>query len=480
MALTDRGHPLLAPLLPLAPDGDLRALLLRLRSAAVAPPASNGELLALVEAACTALGSISQEAALLEAARPHSEERSALQVLVADKRLAGGELAGDETLAPTMLVPLLRRASRLACSDAELGERLLDGVGTLTASLSGHGEHTYRLGLGGGGGGGGSTGGGGGGGDGGGGVRAPLMVRHVPNSQHAGVRCGPAARLGIGACATGWSGLRLDGRAVLELGCGTGAVGLACAHLGASEVWCTDTDADALALAARNAAANGATAVRVARLDMLDEAQVQAQAHAEAEAARPDRSDAMPRHFGLVLAANLVYSGAAAALAALKAAARYVDMAEPQARVLCCFVQEQHSGGEQRSGIHTAQRGSVEDQELAALILPKYSSIEASRLMEAFEDGYEAACLGESVLECGLRLVASEHVPADMNAQSDALLMLLLAPATQQVKLSLNPGPDPDPDPDPDPYLTLTLTLTPTPTPTLTLALTLLLPLPST
>jgi hypothetical protein len=148
--------------------------------------------------------------------------------------------------------------------------------------------------------------------------------------------------------------------------------------------------------------------------------------------------------------------------------------------VLCCFVQEQHSGGEQRSGIHTAQRGSVEDQELAALILPKYSSIEASRLMEAFEDGYEAACLGESVLECGLRLVASEHVPADMNAQSDALLMLLLAPATQQVKLSLNPGPDPDPDPDPDPYLTLTLTLTPTPTPTLTLALTLLLPLPST
>ena len=67
-----------------------------------------------------------------------------------------------------MLVPLLRRASRLACKDAELGERLLDAVGTLTASLSGHGEHTYRLGL--------------GGSD---GARAPLLVRHLPNGQYA-------------------------------------------------------------------------------------------------------------------------------------------------------------------------------------------------------------------------------------------------------------------------------------------------------
>ena len=51
MSLTDR-HPLLAPLLPTEPEGDLRALLLGLRSAAVAPPASNDELLARVEAAC--------------------------------------------------------------------------------------------------------------------------------------------------------------------------------------------------------------------------------------------------------------------------------------------------------------------------------------------------------------------------------------------------------------------------------------------
>ena len=375
--------PFLAPLLPITPvmQHDLRALLLGLRCAAVAAPASDEELLALVEAACVALVSVSQEAALSAAARPHSEQRSAQAVLVADKRLASGELAGDETLAPTMLVPLLRRANRLASTDAELGERLLDAVGTLTASLSGHGEHLYRLGL--------------GGCD---GARAPLLVCHVPNGQYAGVRCGPVARLGIGACATGWAGLRVVGRAVLDLGCGTGAVGLACAHLGAREVWCTDTDTYALTLAARNVAANGATAVHVAKLDMLD----------EAEAARPE---GMPRRFGLVLAANLVYSGAAGALAALKVAARYVDMADPQARVLCCLGQEQR-WGEQRSG--AAQR-----------------SLEASQFMEAFEDGYEAACLGEGVLECGLRLVASEHVPAD--AQSDALLMLLLAPAAQHV-----------------------------------------------
>ena len=50
MRLTD-GHPLLAPLLSMEPEGDLRALLLGLRSAAVAPPASNDELLALVDAA---------------------------------------------------------------------------------------------------------------------------------------------------------------------------------------------------------------------------------------------------------------------------------------------------------------------------------------------------------------------------------------------------------------------------------------------
>ena len=220
----------------------------------------------------------------------------------------------------------------------------------------------------------------------------PNQVRHVPNSQYAGVRCGAAARLGIGAFATGWAGLRVEGRVILELGCGTGAVGLACAHLGASEVWCTDTDADALGLAARNAAANGATTVRVVKLDMQDEAEA-ARPEGKAETASLDRSDGTPRHFGpdgtmprrfgLVLAANLVYSGAATALLALKAAARYVDRADPQARVLCCFGQEQRPG-EQRPG--AAPTVEELDLAVAAGTAPR-SSVEASQFMEAFEDG---------------------------------------------------------------------------------------------
>ena len=47
-----------------------------------------------------------------------------------------------------------------------------------------------------------------------------------------GLRLWPVARLAIGACAAQWAGLRVAGKSVLELGCGCGAVGLACAALG--------------------------------------------------------------------------------------------------------------------------------------------------------------------------------------------------------------------------------------------------------
>ena len=357
----DNRHPLLVPLLPTEDEDGLHAVLLRLRCVAAAPQASAEELAALVEAACSALAGVDQEVALSAAARPRNGDRDALQGLVADKHLACGEPTGDETLAPTTLVPLLRRASRLACTD-ELGERLLDAVGTLTASLAGHGEHSYCIGL--------------------GGHGAPLLLRHVPSDRCTGFW--PAARLSIGACAAGWAGLCVAGRVVLELGCGTGAVGLACAALGASEVWCTDVDAAALALTARNAAANGAAAVRVARLDCSDEAE---------EEARPE---AMPRRFGLVVAADVVIEGGGSAqgrdgasAAALRAAARSVDAADPQARVLCCFRQTPPS-------------------------------------VEPFE---AAVRKGESVLDSGLVLEASVHVPAD--AQGEELLMLLLAPQAQ-------------------------------------------------
>ena len=364
---TDARHPLIPSLLSADNEVNLHSVLLDLRRAATAS-ASNEDLLAFAEAACEALASVDQDVALATAARPH-EERDACQALVADKRIASGEMAGDETLNPSILVPLLRRATRLSCKDPELGERLLDAIGTLIASLSGHGEHTYRIDLGA------AVAG------------APLLLRHVPGGQAIGVRFWPVARLLIGACAAGWAGLRIAGRTVLELGCGTGAVGIACAALGSSEVWCTDSDIDALVLAARNATANGAigngaAAVRVGKLDVCNELEA-------------DRPHGMPRHFGLVVAAIVddEPEGAVSA-AALRVAARHVNPADPHARVLCCFGQTRRA----------ALRGS--------------------------EASYEAAVrLGESVLHSGLRVLAKEHVPAD--AQSDELLMLLLAPAGQ-------------------------------------------------
>ena len=47
----------------------------------------------------------------------------------------------------------------------------------------------------------------------------------------------------------------VSGRLILDLGCGPGVLGLACALLGAAAVVGVDVDASALALAARNAAA---------------------------------------------------------------------------------------------------------------------------------------------------------------------------------------------------------------------------------
>ena len=55
----------------------------------------------------------------------------------------------------------------------------------------------------------------------------------------------------------------LRGKTVLELGCGTGLVALACAALGARRVVATDNDATVLALAERNVAAHPGLAVTV-------------------------------------------------------------------------------------------------------------------------------------------------------------------------------------------------------------------------
>ena len=342
-------HHLVARLLP--SKHDVHPKLSKLRHAA---QASNEELLTIVVDACAALNDVGQEAAFEAAARPLSGERDSWQSCVAEKRTASGEPVGDETLNSTTLIPLLRRATRLAGIDPELGERLLESVGILTAILAGYGEHTYRIDL--------------------GGMRTSLVLRHVGCFP-------PVARLGIGALVAEWAGTYVAHRTVLELCCGTGGVGLACAALGAREVWCTDLDEDALAMAERNSTANGATAVRVARLDVRDEAGV----------GLPETC-----RFGLVVAA-IVGDGFddTSAAAALKAAARYIDASDPLARVLFCFGQASRPGD--------AQRGA-----------------------ESFEG---AVRLGENVLDSGLLLLASERVPAD--ECSDEMFVLLLGRSDQ-------------------------------------------------
>ena len=223
-------HTLVVPLLPADNECELCAHLLRLRhalstplsiasapaSASTSTTASAGSsadawLLSLIEAAGEALSSVDAESALSAAARPFDGLRDAQRSLVANQRLCQLESSGDETLTPSMLVPVFRRASRLACSeldeDAELGERLLTALGALSASLSGQGEYTSCVQLGGG--------------------RWPLELRHVG-------ALSLAVRLGMGACAVGWAGVHVEGRRVLELealGSGSrgtlGAVGLA-------------------------------------------------------------------------------------------------------------------------------------------------------------------------------------------------------------------------------------------------------------
>ena len=370
MATHAQSHRIVAPLLPSEHVDDVHAALLRVRREVAGDEASTAtdvELLALVEAASAALASVDQETGLSAAARSHDGAPDGLQGLIAVRRTAVGEPTADETLTPTMLVPLLRRAAKLACTGAEEEQHLLTAVGALVSSLAGHGEHTYRIGLGGG--------------------RPPLLLHH------AGA-LSPISRLGVGACTAGWAGLQVAGRAVLELGCGAGAVGLACAALGAREVWCVDTDAGSLALATRNAAANGATAVRVGRLDATGEAEA---------AARPE---GMPRRFGLVVTS--VVDGADDALraaarvgAALRAAAQQLDMADGRARVLCCS----QLPAQRRSGREAD--GSIEEE---------------------MAEAEGAVRTGEALLDCGLRLVTSETLVAA--AQSDERLqMLLLAPA---------------------------------------------------
>jgi SAM-dependent methyltransferase len=197
------------------------------------------------------------------------------------------------------LVPLLRHATK----DAD--EAMLEAISTLTAAISGYGERTLRIGV--------------------GDASRPLALRYVPLGMGTGTRLWPSARLSMAICASGWAGLHLEGRSVLELGCGSGAAGLACASLGARAVWLTDADDAVLALAAKNVQLNAelSPTTRVARLDFTD-------AHATPPVG-------MPEAFDLILAADLLYSmDDGMWRMVLRALARFLKKC-PNARALCTF-----------------------------------------------------------------------------------------------------------------------------------------------
>lgn len=97
-----------------------------------------------------------------------------------------------------------------------------------------------------------------------------LRLRYTPQSTGTHGRVWRAAGHAASACANEWAGIRVTGARVVEVGCGCGGTGLACAALGASLVWLSDVDDKALAQAAENVALNGlgAPAVEVRRLDV--------------------------------------------------------------------------------------------------------------------------------------------------------------------------------------------------------------------
>ena len=308
------------------------------------PMSSAADLLTFVLAVVAAMSEVEQDDCLSE------------------REDAEGGLVACGLLTSSMCVPLLRKASRLM--DADLSDRLVEATGVLTAQLSGHGEHTMRIGL--------------------GDARAPLRLRCVPQGWCTGTRLWPAARLAIGACTAGWERLDVRGASVVEIGCGTAACGLACAALGASTVWLTDWDDDALSIARRNAEHNGLGAqCQTAKLDFM-------QGFPDASA----RPAGMPRTFDLVLAADVLYDWSGSWRETLEAVASYLDLSNRGARALCVFGQQKRS--------------------------------EAARA--ACDEFDQAVRRGAA----GLRLIASEDVTEEGH-EEEGIRMLLLAPAEDDV-----------------------------------------------
>jgi len=205
--------------------------------------------------------------------------RNACHSLASMEQEAALEMAKEAAVSTADTFVLLRRAA-IEDPDEELGIAAL--VGTLTATLSGYGEHTTTFVA-------------------GDAVRLRLHVR--PQAAGTATRVWSAARLAAWVCETRWGGFDVRGQRVLELGCGTAAAGLACAALGAEEVWLTDNEPAALDLAQRNAELNGLAArTRVAHFDlMMPDATLVASCGAQA-AAMPSAEA-----FGCIVASDVLY-----------------------------------------------------------------------------------------------------------------------------------------------------------------------------
>lgn len=173
---------------------------------------------------------------------------------------------------------------------------LLDAAARLIAALSGQGEHTLSIPL--------------------GRAHPPLQLRCAPNGTGTGSRVWRSAHVAIAAIDAELCGLRVRGRRVVELGCGTAAVGLACAAYGADAVLLLDYDASATVLAAKNARLNGLESVaNVARIDLTSP------------------HDPAVGVFDVVVASDLCYDFLPAAAVA-RAIAAHMDLTNPESRAL--------------------------------------------------------------------------------------------------------------------------------------------------
>ena len=129
-----------------------------------------------------------------------------------------------------------------------------------------------------------------------------LSLHCRPQAQGTGSRLWPAARLAVWASESRWAGLDVRGRNCLELGCGTAAVGLSLAALGAADVWITDWDVSALELAQHNAELNGLDHVRAFMRNMSDPMGAYSPLPSAAAAQLPP----LPA-FDLVVASDVIY-----------------------------------------------------------------------------------------------------------------------------------------------------------------------------